>query len=599
MAKENQLPIYRINREHEELYEAQTFDGVVSKIMDLEFKRLQQKKPDARREDDSYNPKDLVADLDLSGFKVSLWYKARYNPNPWNGFFQEVIQDFRAELQNQNHDFVVFASRDNSPASDIFCFTGGSGFNVISDFADEDFPLQLLVRLIDPEKIKQARSRMLTGSFYARSNYFRGAHSISVAETFGAIWKDITATLKEEIRLDRDFKDLFEGKRDLNCEARSSFKIRRRVSFEEGLALMDKLERLVSRTLTSEEKGILDLFETFQIVRSKPKKDEIKKVVLAQALAYIDGTSNVFDFDVCNRDYENYFEAETYIVRFTNHTLTFLDNPTAIQILDWLRGLGTEKPGSVEALNEVYITGSNSINDNNETKGTFYEHLHGEVVADADERYFLIDKNLYLAKQDFLTRMSEDFSTRVTNGDLLPELPNPSPFIEWGPILEGPYNELYLDEDNFLVADRITQKGIELFDILYFGEDDHLYIVQVKNGFDSCVRDACSQIRNAADVIENSLKDASAQKIREFYRQLNTSNVSYHVRLRAKLAAITEDQFVDMFRNRAQRTYLLLFKSANDVRTSSSNIAKFEVLSTADYMRIHKADFKILNIANI
>jgi uncharacterized protein (TIGR04141 family) len=418
-----------------------------------------------------------------------------------------------------------------------------------------------------------------------------------VAETFGAIWKDITATLKEEIRLDRDFKDLFEGKRDLNCEAKSSFKIRRRVSFEEGLALMDKLERLVSRALTSEEKGVLDLFETFQIVRSKPRKDAIKKVVLAQALSYIDGVSTTFDFDVCNRDYERYFEAEKYIVRFTNHAHTFLDNPTALQILDWLQTLGPERPTSVEALSEVHITASSSVGDDNETKGTLYEHLHGEVVTDDEERYFLIDKNLYLAKQDFLTRMAEDFSNRITNGDLLLEIPDPNPFTEWGPIHEGAYNESYLDIENFLVADRITQKGIELFDILYFGKDDYLYIVQVKNGFDSSVRDACSQIRNAADVIENSLKDATAQKIREFYRQLNSHNISYHARLRAKLATMTEDEFVNLFQDRSQRIYVLLFKHGDDVRSSASNIAKFEVLSTADYMRIHKADFKIHNIA--
>lgn len=599
MAQENQLPIYRVNKEHEKLHQATTFDQVVNLVMRSEQERLERTPISKRQEGDAYVEKTLNDDLELSGYSVRVFHKARVNPNPWNGFFQDVVQDLR-QLRNESHDFIVFISDEQSENQNIYCFTGGSAFHVISDFADEDFPIQLLVRFIDPEKIKTARSRMLTGSFYARSNFFRGAHSISVADAFGAIWKDVTATLKDEVRADPDFSYLFESKRDLNCEAKSSFKLKKRVGFEQGLTLISKLETILSRELTADESMVLDLFETFQIIKSKPKKDEVKERILSLALSYINDETSEFDFDVCNVEYEKYFEAEKYVVAYKQHRFEFTSHPSGKDILDELKNL-EESPTSTQELANIKINTESSLGEWHTTKGTLYDHLHGEVELNNDEKYFLIDKNLYKAKADFLEKMNQNFISRLNTDDLLLHADNSSQFIDWGNISEGEYNELYLQQPSFVVADRVTLKGIEVFDLLYFGQDNKIYIVQVKNGLGSSTRDACSQIRNSADVIENAINDGQTEKLRELYRLLSrTTKVSYHADLQRIMRTFTEDEFLNLFRNN-ERIYLLLFKyRANnaDLSRLASNIAKFEILSTADYMRMHNADFKMLNIAS-
>lgn len=594
MAEENQLPIYRLNRHSEALSVYQTFDGVVNAVMAAAAERITQANIGRRREGDTYTEKVLSDDLDLQGFRVRIFHKVRENPNQWNDFFSGVLVDL-TRVHNRNHDFIVFASEDASPESNIYSFTGGIASAVVASYGDDAFPLELVVRMIDPEKVKQAKSRMISGSFYARSNFFRGAHSISTSDAFGAIWRDIVASVRDDIRDDEDLGDLFSDRKELNCEARSSFKLRKRVSFEEGLLLIRRLEAFLGRPLTAEQRQVLELFETFKIIRSKSQKIAVRQAVLESALSYVRGEITTFDYDLCHHEYEKYLDADSFTVKYRQFELLFTDAPTAKQILDFLRTLGDDVPRDVSDLDRVRIETQNQAGPWLETKGGFFEHLHGEVSLGNGDIYFLVDRNIYKANADFLSRMREDFASRYT-GDLSVENFDQLGFLDWTNIDEGPYNELHLDQPGFIVADRVTTKGIEYFDLLNFSIDRELYITQVKNGFDANIRDACSQIRNAANIIENAVRDGRATKLRELYRFLMTgTGINYADRLRRQLGQITEDQFVGLFTER-RRNYLLLFKYPNDVIQSNSNIAMFEVLTTRDFIRTYDALFKVENI---
>ena len=80
---------------------------------------------------------------------------------------------------------------------------------------------------------------------------------------------------------------------------------------------------------------------------------------------------------------------------------------------------------------------------------------------------------------------------------------------------EGPYNDSYCNNPNFIVGDRIILDGIEYFDLLYIGEAGKVYIIQVKKGFGGKARESCSQIRNSAKMIESSLAGDNPKKLKE------------------------------------------------------------------------------------
>lgn len=71
---------------------------------------------------------------------------------------------------------------------------------------------------------------------------------------------------------------------------------------------------------------------------------------------------------------------------------------------------------------------------------------------------------------------------------------------------EEGYNRFYLEEDRYLVCDQVygsKKEQVELFDILRFAEgDDHLLLYHVKESFQQKTRDACAQIRAAANVLK-------------------------------------------------------------------------------------------------
>ena len=87
--------------------------------------------------------------------------------------------------------------------------------------------------------------------------------------------------------------------------------------------------------------------------------------------------------------------------------------------------------------------------------------------------------------------------------------------------IEGKYNLSYVNERDFVVGDKACPDFIELFDLLYLPPDkDILYLYQVKAGFDNHVRDAASQLVNAALRLHAALKTESDDLFQDFASEL-------------------------------------------------------------------------------
>jgi uncharacterized protein (TIGR04141 family) len=134
------------------------------------------------------------------------------------------------------------------------------------------------------------------------------------------------------------------------------------------------------------------------------------------------------------------------------------------------------------------------------TAGKIYAHLHGEIQHD-NKTYFLVDKQWYLVKDSFLEVLQLDFDQYVSGDRIIDR--TTIDLTAWTTGVESRYNDSYCPNTNFIVGDRVILDGIEYFDLLYIGDPDKVYVIQVKKGFGGKTRESCSQIRNSAKMIES------------------------------------------------------------------------------------------------
>lgn len=585
MAEKNTIGLYKLNTDHEELRDTNSNTEVIGQIVDL----YTQKK---RKKDEGFSLtamelSDLIT-LD-EGVSVTAYRHERGNPNAWQSFLNKAFDDVPT-LYNRNHDFIVFV---HDADGNLFCFTGGSANHAITEFIDVTFPIELMKRITDPEKIKQAKSRSVTGDLYARDHYYRGYSAVSATESFGQVWKDLLASIREDVWDDPDMATMLGTKKRVGVEIKSSFKIKKRISFEEVLKLITKIKEYLEQDVDEETEAAFAFLDSVMLVKGYTIENNLKQKVYETIYERVTNPDIELDYDLCNVNYDDYFGANTYKIRYKNTFFAELDTlPETEDVIDLtiehFRDSHPEVLDSldsfIENIEQVFIETTHDELFQN-TGGKIYAHLHGEVQYE-EKTYFLVDKQWYLVKDNFLTVLQNDFDTYLNADGRIKERDNLE-MNAWVSGKEGPYNDGYCNNPNFIVGDRIILDGIEYFDLLYIGEEGKVYIIQVKKGFGGKARESCSQIRNSAKMIEGSLVGDNPKKLKELYSKLGNRPTAA---CPDRLHGITETQFISLFRDR-ERIYTLAIAGVANVGAlvgTNSNIAKFEVLSTRDALRVVK-----------
>jgi len=147
---------------------------------------------------------------------------------------------------------------------------------------------------------------------------------------------------------------------------------------------------------------------------------------------------------------------------------------------------------------------------------------------------------------------------------------------------EGSYNELYIGRKGFLVGDRITPQGIELFDLLK-KDGEMLYLYQVKESLSETTTKACSQLRNAAKALSTTLMNpfASSNILEKFWEEaISPKNDSYFKKLKNSFERLGKESFLSLFnRYRKQICFVLavLDTHANEALLSEEQRTKISL----------------------
>lgn len=589
--KKNNLAIWKINLNHAALLELST-EQAITKIITAHNSK------EGLDENEKVEKIVLKQDV-IEGKNVQIFNKQRRS-NGWKDFIGDAIDPDKQDNNrniffNINNDFLCFIYDEN----DIFLITAGAGYHAIQDFIDENFPLEVAKKIFVGE-FNYAETRGLTGSTYSKAENFRRSYAFSRQEAFGKIWKKLSGRIDPQvIEKTSELKLVIDPSKKNNAEMKSSFTFRKSVSFEEVVKLINAIQSLPD---TSEEKHEKFKFlETLREVKRPENREKIKTKLLEKAYNILknDQFEESRDFDFCHPSEPfAFFAGCNYMV--DEEILEIEDYPRAEDVLRFIK---EKKLTSLDNFDEfkksfeaLKFSFKKEEEDEFEISVSITKYFHGEIEIDG-KTFFIVDAKYYEPFAIFLDTLLEDFIVEVFGKD--PILIEDIPFLTWeknadGKHMEGEFNILQAKQEDFYFGDKLfigTEKGqIELFDLLHV-KDEKTYIIQVKGRFGACIRDACSQIEIAAEVIEQDIKnDRSILK-------------KYHALWKTKDGNdLTEDQFLDLFLKN-ERIYVLacstscgFTKEIFEKKKSSSHIAQFEVLGLSHLFKGKGYQFKIHHI---
>lgn len=141
-----------------------------------------------------------------------------------------------------------------------------------------------------------------------------------------------------------------------------------------------------------------------------------------------------------------------------------------------------------------------------------YNHLY----------YFRAFKKWYYISEDFYRHIQDAFVSCLQNDLLAGNSKAQLKHVWKDDIDEGPYNDGYMNRENFLVGDRtLTDTGIEIFDLLFHDKSSQTtYLYHVKDGFNQSTRVAQDQLCNSALIIRNHFHNIDKHILNNYYKQI-------------------------------------------------------------------------------
>ena len=513
--KKRVIKIYRIDESHISLEPYRTKAEVVAKIM----------------EDRGFHLQNIHTG-EYPDFKFLCYFRQEPSPAKWKEFLFPITKKNRKDLDFQEDPicqaedtyarFVLFIYNEKN----IYAISGGVGSNIFSQYGDSLFGVEVLEYLIDPEdiKLKKLSDHDLVGIAFANSQFFRGEQPFNNRE-LGKIWNDVLTSIDSKTLNELLGIGITDNRNVIGCKASDSLQINESLSFEKFIDLIRHIEKLKDNPTRG----------TINKIRRIPKKNS-KKDILDQVLLknLYENYKNKNDsmYEICFfKEYEKYFQCEQQTLYFPRSVDSDFKRPfdrgviTRLQTFFELmpqKGLGLVNKDEFELIiMETRIRSHNA--EGSDLEARFWNHLHSEVSYDG-RNYFFFGGDWYEYDTDFI-KHADEHASEVMKNRLLSSADLKKigiPEIKWkydeGGVLksEGKYNLEYEDEGCW-VLDDVKPDGIELCDVMHV-KDDKLYLMHVKRGFSTSMRDLTLQVEVALKFLINERNNnTNLRKIRRIF----------------------------------------------------------------------------------
>lgn len=517
--------------------------------------------------------------LEENNMELFLFYRLHPKESPnWKTFFASEIkddEDIHTKQENMHESFVFFLYHKIS--NKLYAICGGYGSLTIQKYIDDEFGINILIRLLEKKEDKVlvgAKEFGITGGIIGMSKNFRSEYNFYENKNFGNIYREISARLNKNI-----LKNLsISSKIGKQCIAKSSFKLSKSIKYNEMIELVSRLDT----TIQKKENFIVN---DIKLIKEKTFIQSIERHLVKEIWKNKnEKLSNYIDF--IHKDFENFFKSEkyTFLRRKYDFNHKMIDDIFEKVNKNSLKEL-------VNDLKNKYITTHNSENKKL-TKGSILNHIIYEFDY-KKQSYFLINNDFYQITTNFKDTLNESCQFFIKN-NLLPVNKSYTLNKVWkDDITEKMYNKLYLDDDKTIVLDTIVPENIESCDILKY-DDNKVYLYHVKKGFNGSMRDLTNQVFISASRMQNDIKTDKSY-LTSLYNKMKSSEEDYSKQ------NISKEDFLNIFDK--ELCFIVAIKdtgtskrSLKNIKSFSSSIAKFALNELVNNMRNINTDLKIIQI---
>lgn len=571
---DQQVKLYKLNKEHWELKTQIRCHDKIYFIIDRHRKLVE-------KFDEVTLP---VPHLYFHGLHYYLYnFEIPSFTSVWKKFFPKALTQGQ-EFISQTPSFVLFIHDKEN----IFALVGGHGHHAVKRYFDISFGLKIMSRLINPsiDTVHLVKTRGITGNIAGKTEFYRNNQKILDIPSFGKIFKEILFELNLESiedNLSLNIKD--DKKKKLLAHITKGFQLKLGIDFKQLNQLIQDCIALLKKKPNIELGTFVPIIDEEYIQKSinyslfKTLKQRIDAKIIES------GSMSFLDYDFCHPEkMQEFYEADMYQVFERKRIVLETDDRNSIfeNTIDSIRNDDniSSLPEVMSFLGRIKVR---SIKEGEETTiAPFMTHLSCEIVHKG-VNHFKIDNQWYTIEKNFTHELNitcKAFFKDYGIENIIAKTwinPNEKKYSEdW-------YNMQYKNEKNHLVLDKILGQNIELCDILLYDENK-IYLVHVKGGFNGKMRDLTNQIKIAARRLWLDLRT----KEKDFLKEIHTKLIKKED---GRINDINWDDFLELFNKKI--VFVLAFASFNkkkrkvfkQVELFTSNIAKFSIVETVKEMR--------------
>ena len=501
--------------------------------------------------------KNEIVNFTNNGFK-GLVFKTYHYPT-WYGMIGNIIEE-DIDLSNTHISYILSYLKDDN----IFLLTGGLGSNYISEYTQKNYGLYLLPKIMKENSpaIKSVLENKMSGNRLSSKHSNRNVTTINIENDMSSIFRELSLEIdKEMIELLGIEVDENKKIKNLNLIAKDSFVIRKSISIENLIVVLNKLIDIEKND---------DNFSLGYFIDAKKNGYSYKKLneLFIQYLMHGIGEN----FILVGDEYSEYcFGGNLYVVQ-DNEQNTVYKSDIPITINDLYKNCLPEPitKASIERLLKY------SLVVYNDKEIILYptkikQCIQGYIENENRQPFFLFNDKWLMFDNNFIDNLDREFKNNYAQMIKIDKKLRDILSNDDTSLTEDAYNKTFKDSTEIILAHTILSNNIELADLIYFDEEN-LYLIHNKLKFQgNGARDVLNQILTSAEFINHYLMEKKSL-LEKYYEDILEKYPNN------KIKDISKDEFIDLFSK--TNVYYVAGFMHNLSDSTDSNYAKYITIDT-------------------
>ena len=544
---ETQFSIYKVDFERSTKYFEEEYDMKISSYLELENQILNTIKNEVLN-----RKQNEIVDFANNGFK-GLVFKTYHYPT-WYGMIDNMLED-KIDLSNTHISYILTYKKDEN----IFLLTGGLGSNYISEYTQKNYGLYLLPKIMKENSpvIKSVLENRMSGNKLSSKHSNRNVTTISTENDMSSIFRELSLEINKEmiellgIEIDENKKI-----KNLNLIAKDSFVIRKSISIEKLIVVLNKLIEIEK----NDDNFSLGYF--IDVKKNGYSYKDLNELFIQYLMRGIGE-----NFILVGDDYSEYCVGGNSYVIQDNEQNVIYQSEIPITINDLYKNCLPETitKASVEKLlkyNLVVYNDKEIILYPTKIK----QCMQGYIEDENRQPFFLFNDKWLMFDTNYIDNLDKEFKKSYAQMINIDEKLKGILSNKTAGLTEDAYNITFENSSEIILAHTVLSNYIELADLIYY-DDDNLYLVHNKLKFQgSGARDVLNQILTSAEFINHYMMDKK-DFIEKYYEDILKKYPNN------KIKDLTKEEFIELF-NKPNIYYVAGFMEKLSDKTDS-NYAKY------------------------